>query len=524
MRRLLVPLLIALAILVAALFALAWIPLVQARDAWRAGENTAAIEIAERWSQLYLWPQQYHQVLAAALLCAGNDAAARPHLAAIGRILIPVIAKNEVAEKLFAHERYAEFLAYDAASQERSDSDDVRLDRAAALVATNQVAAAEKVPIDRSKVPQGKFAALQTAIAVRKSGVRLPLVLDRANGSISADPDYAPLVATIDAHANPNETIETTLDPAVQKAALAALGKFRGALVAIDPQTNEILAVANSGTDENLAFDHEYEPGSVVKVLTGLNAFTNGVDVQSMFPYDCRGFLDIDGRRFGDWMPQGHGELHSIDDALAVSCNVYFADLGLRIGRDQLERYMASAGFNGQINLGLFQVPLGRMEPVDVSDNFETGFLAIGLKHEQMNAIHLAMLASMVANRGVLTTPRLFRERRSILGEVVAGPQQQGSTRIAPVAAAERMIEAMQAVATESRGTGHRAPVGGISLAMKTGTAGERQEGLDAIILAFAPVENPKIAFGVIAQGAGPAEFAGAKIAHDFLLALKPRL
>jgi len=79
-------------------------------------------------------------------------------------------------------------------------------------------------------------------------------------------------------------------------------------------------------------------------------------------------------------------------------------------------------------------------------------------------------------------------------------------------------------VATESRGTGRRAPVAGITMAMKTGTAGERQEGLDALILAFAPVDNPKIAFGVIAEGAGPAEFAGARIAHDFLEAMKPRL
>jgi len=61
-------------------------------------------------------------------------------------------------------------------------------------------------------------------------------------------------------------------------------------------------------------------------------------------------------------------------------------------------------------------------------------------------------------------------------------------------------------------------------VAMKTGTAGERQEGLDGLIMAFAPVQNPKIAFGLIAEGAGPAEFVAAKIAHDFLDRMKPRL
>jgi len=175
------------------------------------------------------------------------------------------------------------------------------------------------------------------------------------------------------------------------------------------------------------------------------------------------------------------------------------------------------------VNLGIFQVPLGRIvEPV--LDNFETGFLAIGLQHEQINAIHLAMLASMMANRGVLTTPRLVRERRSILGDVLGGPPQQGKTRIATAAAAEQMIAAMQAVASEPRGTGRRAPVEGLTVAMKTGTAGERKEGLDGLIMAFAPVQSPKIAFGLIAEGAGPAEFAAARIAHDFLERMKPRL
>src|SRR4029077_11920871 len=151
-------------------------------------------------------------------------------------------------------------------------------------------------------------------------------------------------------------------------------------------------------------------------------------------------------------------------------------------------------------------------------DNFETAYFAIGLEHEEINAIHLAMLASMAANRGVLRTPRLLRGRRSILGDVVGGPPRQGTTRLASVQSAERMIRAMQAGAAEPRGTGHGAQVDGLSLAMKTGTAGERKNGLEALIMAFAPVERPKIAFAIIAEDAGPAEVAGARIAHDVLV------
>ena len=361
-----------------------------------------------------------------------------------------------------------------------------------------------------------RLAALRRAVPNRAA---TPRVLDR-NGQPLSELDFGPFLATLAGAGS--ATIETTLDPAVQRAAIEALGAYRGAIVAIDPRTNEILALASTGPRE-LALSGQYEPGSIVKVLTGLNAINSGADVQSMFPYVCKGELMIDGRHFGDWVRSGHGTLNSIDDALAVSCNVFFADLGLRLGRDRLRRFMSAAGFDGQVNLGYASVPLGHTVG-DIFNNFETAFYAIGLEHERVNALHVAMLASMMANRGVLTTPRLMRRRRSLLGYVVAAAPPQGRTVLASRAAAETMIRAMQAVTTEPHGTGRRAPVEGIPIALKTGTAGEKTQGLEALILAFAPVESPKIAFGIIAEDAGPAEFAGAKIAHDFVERLRTRL
>jgi len=138
--------------------------------------------------------------------------------------------------------------------------------------------------------------------------------------------------------------------------------------------------------------------------------------------------------------------------------------------------------------------------------------------------MHLAMIASMAANRGVLTTPRLVRSRHSILGDLASVPPPQPSARLASAAAAETMIRAMQAVITDPRGTGRRAEVAGVTMALKTGTSGsKRNNELQALIAGFAPVESPKIAFAVIGEDAGPAEFAGAKIAHDFVAALKSR-
>ncbi|MDQ6799337.1 MAG: penicillin-binding transpeptidase domain-containing protein [Acidobacteriota bacterium] len=460
-------------VVVLAICGAASIPIIEARNAWSRGNDAEAMAIARRWSWLPF----------------------------------PLLDQKEV------------------------------LNRAAAYAATDHVDKADAMlkSVD-PKAP--KYNILRAAIAERKAGAA-PYVFDRTGRAIASrrdhsviatNSDFAPLMnggaLTIGAQVDRlgvTATIDTTLDPFVQKAALEALGSYHGSIVAIDPRTNEILAIANSAPIANRALEKEYEPGSVIKVLTGLNALSIGTNVDAMFPYVCNGELTIDGRRFTDWVPQGHGKLNTIDDAMAVSCNIYFADLGLRLGPQRLESFMRSAGFDGQTDLGIFQVPLGRIVGRNF-DNFETAFFAIGLEHEEINAIHLAMLASMVANRGVLTTPRLLRQRRSILGDVVSVAPQQGTTRIASAAAAERMIGAMQAVATEPRGTGHRAEVEGLTLAMKTGTAGERKNGLEALIMAFAPVDKPKIAFSVIAEDAGPAEFAGAKIAHDFLEKMKPRL
>jgi cell division protein FtsI/penicillin-binding protein 2 len=193
------------------------------------------------------------------------------------------------------------------------------------------------------------------------------------------------------------------------------------------------------------------------------------------------------------------------------------------IGVDRLRSFMSSAGFDGEADLGGWKVPLGKSVG-QVFNHFETANYAVGLEHESVNALHVAMLASMMANRGVLTTPRLITGRKSILGEPVGSSRPQARRIVASPAAASTMIAAMESVVTDDRGTGRRAAVEGLKIAMKTGTAGKQENGYQAVIIAFAPSDSPRIAIGMIAEAAGPAEFAGAKIVHDFLTAIRDRL
>jgi cell division protein FtsI/penicillin-binding protein 2 len=177
---------------------------------------------------------------------------------------------------------------------------------------------------------------------------------------------------------------------------------------------------------------------------------------------------------------------------------------------------MTKLGFDGQTDTGLATLPLGRLTAPIASRN-DTAHLAIGLEHETITPLHLAILASMMANRGLLASPRLLRTRRTILGDVALRTPVPSDTRIASDRAAVMMIHAMEAVVTDPRGTGRRAFVDGVPIAMKTGTAGTREKGYDALVMAFAPASSPTIAFAIIAENAGHAEVAGAQIAHDFV-------
>lgn len=518
-----------------ALFAgVAWLPLVQARSKWRAGQTAEAVAYAQEWSRLKVWRSQYHQLLAAAHLSAGQRADADKYLVPLrnGWLWIPVVSKDEVAKRLFARGGYEDFLAYDEASRERYQSDDVLLYRAAALVAVGRLSDAEAALRLADDADPKRLENVTRAIADRKRG-RWPYVVDRTgapiavyNGEVVAtDKNFEALIEkeagalTIESHVRRlgvHDTIELTLDAKVQKAAMRALGDLRASLVAIDPRTNEVLAIASSG-NRNRALEQQYEPGSVIKVLTAATG------ARVAFPYTCSGALPIDGRSFGDWREGGHGTLRDFEEAMAQSCNVVFADVGLKAGRDKLQALHKAAGFDGQTNLGLFEVPLGKTEG-ELFNNFETAFYAIGLEHETTTTFHLAMLASMIANRGTLTTPRLFRARRSILGEIAGTPPKQSSAQVMSRERAEEVITLMRAVVSRPTGTGRRAAVKGISMAVKTGTAGQREDGFNALLIGFAPVENPKIAFALIAENAGPAEFAAAKIAHDFVSAVAPHL
>ncbi|MEO8215800.1 MAG: penicillin-binding transpeptidase domain-containing protein [Acidobacteriota bacterium] len=546
MTRSKVSLILAVPLIAGILFFAAGLPLVNARSAWLSGDVSGASQ-ALRWGRFGIRAADYNRARAAIALSDGNPEAANSALARLSgesAPWLPVFTKDVVGRKLLAAGKYEEFLRFDRAARDWQKTSEGWLIRSAAEAGMGNISGAQAAfgNVQAGDVERSRYEMLRTALAERADGV-FPLLLDR-NGTPIAEwnsktndlrATSSDFEAFVDRSGGPRTvesnltaplrqfTLELTLDPFVQRAALSALGTNRGSLVAIDTDTNEILAIANNGGDgaaTDLALDGDYEPGSVIKVLTALNGVERGVGLSGFFPRECDGSLDLDGRIFHDW--QRHGQIGDLNRALAVSCNVVFGELGLQIGKERLLSFMAAAGFGQTVDFGLLRAPLGRIvRPVE--GPYDTASLAIGLEKERINALHVAILASMVANRGVMTIPRLVRSRRTILGDELPLPPGTPPRRIASDAAAAAVTEAMRAVVEASDGTGKRAAVSGFPIAMKTGTAGEGAHGFNSVILAFAAADRPRIAIGMISEHTGPAEFVGAKIAHDFFQSVGAR-
>lgn len=539
--------LVFLAVLALLLFLLWWvigIPIAQGRERLVAADPAAAIEAVGSWPRLRLRSEDFEQILAAAHLMEGNDAEAAEWLRRAARRppdFFPALPREEAGRLFLASGAYDDLLRWYSAVRVRRESPEARLYRAAAELGAGRSSEARTTfaAVDRRSVDPGRYDALAGAFIHRAEGA-FPLVLDREGKTIASwhvgnadlvalNADFAPLVdrsggpLTIEAHLGRIGTagvIETTLDPAIQRAALAAIAPWRASLVAIDPRTHEILAVASSpggGARTNLALEGRYEPGSIIKALTALAALETGSIVPKIFPLECEGFTVIDGRQFFDWAR--HGRIETNEEAMAVSCNVAFARMGLALGRERLAEIFARARFGENADLGLFEVPLGR-QVKRVDHDFMTANYGIGLEVLSVNALHIAMIADMLASGGTMTTPTLVRVRRSILGEPIGPPVKPVANRVAGRDVVAALLPALEAVVTNVRGTGRRAAISGVAIAMKTGTAGDAAGDYDSVVLAFAPASNPRIALGIIAENAGPAELAGAEITRAFLSAV----
>jgi len=371
--------------------------------------------------------------------------------------------------------------------------------------------------------------------------------------------------------ATPGNTIMLTLDIKLQKLVEDMFGERRGALVAIDPKTGEVLAFVSKPTfDPNLFVDGiateswqalnesidkpllnralrgTYPPGSTYKPFMALAALQTGKRSPSVVINDP-GFYNFAGHRFGS--PEGNLGGVDMQRAIMLSSNVYFYSLANELGVDAIHDFMKPLGFGQITGIDINGEVRGVLPSTEWKRNTykrpeqkkwyagETISLGIGQGYNSFTMLQLAQAAAIVADGGVKHVPHLVRATRdTVSGQVtpVAQPPAQDlGFKPANIAVIRDGLVSVTTGGT-SRGVFAGAPY--VS-AGKTGTAQavsmaqntkynaralEEHQRDHALYMAFAPADDPRIALAVIVENAGWGAGAAAPIARrvfDYWLA-----
>jgi penicillin-binding protein A len=351
-------------------------------------------------------------------------------------------------------------------------------------------------------------------------------------------------------------SVDLTLNPAAQRAAydgLAAAPTFRGvragAVVALDPQTGAILALAsypsydpavltshNSHSDViawkqllntpgspllNRAINQAYPPGSTFKVITAATALSSGkYTPSSLLPAPNQLTFDNTTHTLSNFAGEtceGGGSI-SLSDALKVSCNTAFGGLGLKLGTTAIADQAKAFGFGSGLSIPL-TVSSSRYQkttdPPLLADS------AIGQYSDAVTPMQMAMVAAAIGNGGVLMRPYLVKDTTAPDASVLSRTSPQVLGRAVSGTVASELTAMMERVVNESGGTGGAARITGTTVAGKTGTA-ENVPGqpTHAWFISFAPATDPKIAVAVLVEHGGVGGSAAAPIARSVMCAV----
>jgi peptidoglycan glycosyltransferase len=340
----------------------------------------------------------------------------------------------------------------------------------------------------------------------------------------------------------------------LQKAAIAALGKQRGAVVMLDPRTGEILALASTptyaasrladpttaaATFEALRDDPaqpllpratlgRYVPGSVFKIVTAIAGLGSGaVTPETTYeeqPRAERNGLLIEGFRVRDGHhPQAGSAALDFVGATEVSCNLWYALTGIETGGEALVEYARRMGFGAPIPFDLptavSQVTNGNgTDPGGFVDDVELANAAYGQAETFVTPLQMALVAATVANDGELMRPRLVTAMSGKNGTRTIGPQSMGRVLSAADARAinEAMVQAVEGRLGRQFTSG--ATVSGVTVAGKSGTAELGGSGEPhSWFIGFAPAGAPEVVIAVLVEQAGRGGDVAAPIAGQLM-------
>ncbi len=351
----------------------------------------------------------------------------------------------------------------------------------------------------------------------------------------------------IDVPAQDGSDLYLSIDEGLQALAESLLVGRRGAVVALDPNNGEVLAMASAPDFDPSVFsgytsreewdklnnneDHPLfnratmaalPPGSTFKMVLATAALEGGV-IDDTWTVHCAGSFFYGGRVFKD--DAVHGTVNIIQ-AIEKSCDVFFYNLMLKVGLDAWTKYGELFGFGRKTGIDLQEESAGIMPSREYYDQifgknrWTSGYLislAIGQGEVSVTPVQLAAYAVALANYGKYFQPHLVRYiRDKRTGKIY---YTQYNERTIPISQEvfDQLREGMYLVVNGPGGTGHAAQVPGIEVAGKTGTAENPHGKAHAWFIAFAPFDQPKIALAVMVENAGYGGSVSAPIAKQLI-------
>ena len=363
--------------------------------------------------------------------------------------------------------------------------------------------------------------------------------------------------------ADPGFNVYLTIDKDLQMLAERSLHNKAGAIVAMNPSSGEILAMASSPTFDpddfakgmdkkqwerlvsnryfplqNRAISGQYPPGSLFKIVVALAGLEEGV-IDPNEKIFCGGSYSFKGRMYRDYKREGHGyvDLHK---ALVESCDVYFYKIGQKTGIDTIARYAKRLGLNrvtglqlGDEKPGLIPNKAWKLKRWRAPwEDGETLSVAVGQSFTLTTPIQIVRFISALFNGGILFRPQVTKwigrgnkEKKFEFKPDVVGRWGLKKENM------ELVKRALIGVVNGPHGTGKRARLDRIRVAGKTGTAQviaspveeERVKERDvpykfrdhAWFVAVAPAENPVIALAIIMEHSGQGGIVAAPIAKN---------
>ena len=422
--------------------------------------------------------------------------------------------------------------------------------------------------ISENELRSGKYSDNSSGDLIGKSGVegRWQNYLNGITGDMQVEVDAAGRKLQVLSKIPPvsGMNITLTIDKNLQSLAEENLKDKKGAIVALNPNNGEVLAMASSpaidpnlfinGIDktewekmissgdfplQNKAISGQYPPGSTFKIIMSLAGLEEGV-IDPGENLSCNGEFTVGNRTYQCWKEHGHGSVNFLR-AITESCDIYFYKIGIRLGIDKIAYYAKMCGLGQKTGFelsneaeGLIPTSEWKLKRFGVPWQLgETVSTSIGQSFVSVTPLQMARLISAVFNGGKLYQPQIVRR----IGNDKDDIYQSTPTLMGEISVRQENLEllkeALIAVVNEPQGTGSKAEIKGIKVAGKTGTAqivtldaakdlNSKGKATDefkdhAWFVAIAPAENPQIALAVLIEHGGHGASAAAPIARDLI-------